>query len=297
MNLLPSLRPIRAEGERPAVIALHAGIGSAQEWRPLGERLCFAYRVLAPDLYGYATSRDTPLSLDAEAALIEPLIDAFTGPVYLVGHDYGAAVALKLAQRRRERIAGLVLYEPAAFGLLLADPTSRHDTLEIFVLRRVLARYLDAGDWFRAALRYVEHCSGADTWAGLSMPQRATIASRMPELWARLDAQLAEPTPLAGYARIDVPVWLLTDVQTHAATVRIARLLAGALPRAEWRRIEGADRMGPGSHPEAVDREIEGFLVQQQASWHRDPEPTLVFGRPVFRCRHDAREGAEAVSL
>ena len=297
MNLLPSRRSVRAEGEQPAVIALHAGIGSAQEWRLLGERLRFAYRVLAPDLYGYATSRDTPLSLDAEAALIEPLLDAFTGPVYLVGHDYGAAVALKLAQRRRERIAGLVLYEPAAFGLLLADPTSRQDTLEIFVLRRVLARYLEAGDWFRAALCYVDHCSGADTWQGLSVQERAAIAHRMPALCAQLDAQLAEPTPLAGYARIDVPVWLLTDIRTRAATVRIARLLAGTLPRAEWRSIEGADRMGPGSHPEAVDREIEAFLAQRQTSWHRDPEPTVVFGRPVFRYRHDAREGAEAVSL
>ena len=31
-------------------------------------------------------------------------------------------------------------------------------------------------------------------------------------------------------------------------------------------------------------REIEGFLAQQQTSCNRDPEPTLVFGRPVFRC-------------
>jgi len=54
--------------------------------------------------------------------------------------------------------------------------------------------------------------------------------------------------------------------------------------------------MGPLSHPEAVDREIERFLAQQQATWHRDPEPTAAFGRPVFRYRHDPPEGAEAVS-
>ncbi|MGH8567831.1 MAG: hypothetical protein ACREXU_07380, partial [Gammaproteobacteria bacterium] len=75
------------------------------------------------------------------------------------------------------------------------------------------------------------------------------------------------------------------------------QLLAGALPRVEWRRIEGADRMGPSPHPETVDRGIEGFLAQRQASWHRDPEPTAAFGRPVLRCRHDAPEHAEAVSL
>ena len=295
MYILPSRRPVKAEGEQPAVIALHAGIGSAQEWRPLGERLGFAYRVLAPDLFGYAT--DTPLSLDAEAAHIEPLLDAFPGPVYLVGHDYGAAVALKLAHRRRDRVGGLVLYEPTPFGLLLADPGSGYAALEIAVLRRVLGRYVESGDWVRAALRYVEHRSGADAWQGLSVQERAAIARRMPKLCAQLNAQFSDRTPLAGYARIDVPIWLLTDVRTRAPTERIAHLLAGTLPRAAWRRIEGADRMGPGSHPEAVDREIEGFLGQQKASWHHDPEPTVVFGRPVFRCRRHARQGAEAVSL
>lgn len=300
MNTLWSQRPVRAAGERPTVIALHAAAGSPEEWRPLAERLRLSYRVLAPDLHGYAAGRASgahrPLSLDAETARIEPLLDAFPGPVYLVGHDYGAAVALKLAHRRRERIGGLVLYEATPFGLLLADPRSRSAALDIAVLRRVLGRYLDSGDWFRAARRYVDHRFGADAWQDLSTPERAAIARRIAELCAQIDAQCADPTPLVEYARIDVPVRLLTGPRTRVATERIARLLAGALPRAECRRIEGADRMGPGAHPEAVDREIERFLAQQQATWHRDPEPTAAFGRPVFRYRRHEREGAEAVS-
>ncbi|MGH8587355.1 MAG: alpha/beta fold hydrolase, partial [Gammaproteobacteria bacterium] len=260
----------RTEAERPTVIALHTGAGSPEQWWPLAERLRLRYRVLAPDLHSDAASRASgahpPLSLDAEAARIEPLLDTFPGPVYLVGQDYGAAVALKLAHRRRERIGGLVLYEPTPFGLLLADPGSRSAALDIAVLRRVLGRYVEAGDWFRAALRYVEHCSGADAWRGLSTQERAAIAWRMPEVCAQLDAQFADPTPLAGYARIDVPVRLLTGARTCAATTeRIAELLAGTLPRAEWRRVDGADWMGPVARAEAVDREIEGFLAQQQA--------------------------------
>ena len=172
MNTLWSQRPVRAAGERPTVISLHTAAGTPDQWRPLAERLRVRYRVLAPELHGYAAGRASgahqPLSLDAETALIEPLLDAFPGPVYLVGHDYGAAVALKLAHRRRERIGGLVLYEPTPFGLLLADPGSRDAALDIAVLGRVLWRYLEAGDWFRAARRYVDHRSGADAWQGLS---------------------------------------------------------------------------------------------------------------------------------
>ncbi len=289
----------RTEAERPTVIALHTGAGSPEQWRSLAERLRLRYRVLAPDLHSDAASRASgahpPLSLDAEAARIEPLLDAFPGPVYLVGQDYGATVALKLALRRRERIGGLVLYEPTSFALLLAEPG--YAALEILALRRVLGRYVEAGDWFRAALRYVDHCSGADAWRGLSTQERAAIAWRMPELCVQLDAQFADPTPLAGYARIDAPVRLLTGARARAPTERIAELLAGTLPRAERRRVDSADWMGPDARAEAVDREIDGFLAQQQANWHCDPEPTVVFGRPVFRYRDHAPERAEAVSL
>ena len=266
MNILPSRQPVAAEGERPTVIGLHAGAGAPEQWRPLAERLRFRNRVLAPHLRGYAASRalgtGEPFSLDAETAPIEPLIDAFPGPVYLVGHGYGAAVALKLALARRERIAGLVLYEPTLFSLLLADPKSRYAAMDIPVLRRVLGRDLDAGDRVRAALRYVDHCSGAGAWQGLSAEERATIAHRMPALCAQLVAQLVDPTPASAYAGIDVPVLLLSGARPRVCTRRIAQILARTLPRAEWRQLDGVGH-GPGAHPEEVDREIEDFLARQ----------------------------------
>jgi hypothetical protein len=74
-------------------------------------------------------------------------------------------------------------------------------------------------------------------------------------------------------------------------------LASQSYSRAACLAPNGADRMGPGSHPEPIDREIERFLAQQQASWHCDPEPTAAFGRPVFRCRDRLWERPEAVSL
>ncbi len=278
MNLLPSRQGVEAEYAPPTVIALHAGAGAPEQWRPLVERLRFRTRLLAPHLYGYAASRASstgePLSLDDEAAPIAPLLDAFPGPVYLVGQGYGAAVALKLALARRERISGLVLYEPTLFSLLFADAKSRYAYLDIAILRRLLRRYLDAGDRFLAAQRYLDHCSGAGAWQGLSAQERVTIANRMPALCAQLDAQLADPTPASAYAGIDVPVLLLSGARPHACTRRIAHLLARTLPRAEWRQLDGIGH-GPGAHPEEVDREIEDFLARHPPVWYRDPEITV----------------------
>ncbi|MGH8609497.1 MAG: hypothetical protein ACREX9_19435 [Gammaproteobacteria bacterium] len=74
-------------------------------------------------------------------------------------------------------------------GLLLADPGSRYAALNIAVLWRVLGRYVEAGDWFRAALRYVD-CSGADAWQGLS-----TQGGRRSPGASRSDACSSRPIP------------------------------------------------------------------------------------------------------
>ncbi|MGH8582479.1 MAG: alpha/beta fold hydrolase [Gammaproteobacteria bacterium] len=265
MNTFGLQRPQRAVGERPTVIGLHAAAGSAQQWRPLAERLRIAYRVLAPDLHAHATRHalgtGEALSLDGEAALIEPLVDAFHGPVYLVGHDHGAAVAMKLAQRRRERIAGLVLYEPTPAGLLLVDPRSRHAALDIAVLRRVRRRYLEAGAWFRAA-----------------------IARFMPDVCARIDAPWADPTPAHGHPC------------TRVSTARVARHIARTLPRAEWRRLDGTRERRPGAHPEEVDRAIERFLAEHAGAWYRDPDPTTAFGFRAFVPRRGFERAGAASS-
>lgn len=300
MNTNWFTRSTDAEGEQPMVVALHSGAGSAQEWEPLAERLRPGYRVVAPELCGYAESRGLavrqPPSLDAEAALIGPVLDISTGPVYLVGHDYGAAVALKLARQRRDRIAGLVLYEPSAFGLLQADPRSSHALMHIAVLRRVLRRYLDAGDWFRAARYYVDHRLSADAWEGLEVTERSAIHRRMPDVYARIDAALADRTPASRYVAIDVPVLLLRGTRTRTSFECVAQILARTLPRAERRTVADASHRGIDSHPEQVDREIEASLAQYQATWHRDPDPTAAFGLPAFAYRQRNVEHAAPIS-
>ncbi len=290
-------RPVKDEGA--TVIALHGALGSAQEWESLADRLHPCYSVLAPQLRADAESHGrgtrAALSLDAGAALIEPLLDAVAGPVYLAGHEYGAAMALKLARRHRDRIMGLVLYQPTAFGLLLADPRSSYALLDVVVLRHVLGRYLAARDWLRAAKRYVDHAAGGEAWERLSAQERAVIGKRMPEICAQIDAVLADSTPPEDYARIDTPVLLLTSARTRVSTARVAQLLARTLPRVERRTVDAASHRDIDSHPEQVDREVQAFLVQHQRTVHRDPEPTRAFALPVLASHRRGAEHAEAV--
>lgn len=71
--------------------------------------------VIAPDLLGHGRSSwDAPWTIDANVAALAGLVAGHaSGPVVVVGHSFGCAVALNLAATRPDLIAGLVLLDPA----------------------------------------------------------------------------------------------------------------------------------------------------------------------------------------
>ncbi|MGH8606816.1 MAG: alpha/beta fold hydrolase [Gammaproteobacteria bacterium] len=256
---------VRSEGVGPTVICLHASAGSSRQWQPLIKRLRSHYRVMAVDLYGHGLTpdwkRERSLSVDDEAALIEPLVEGVPEGVYLVGQGYGAVVALKLALAHRNRIRGLVLYEPTPFALLYADKSSQPAALEIAMLRLTIHHYLRALDRLTAAQRFVDYCSGDGSWQSLHFWQQQAMAQSMPAVQAHLDALLDDPTPLPEYAKIDAPVLCLSGSRTRAPARQLARILVRALPCARWRQLPNAELMGSVSHPEEVNRLIQDFLA------------------------------------
>jgi pimeloyl-ACP methyl ester carboxylesterase len=76
--------------------------------------------LLAPDRPGHGRSPDARQDFDAEAPLIaDQLLDE---PVHLVGHSYGAIVAMLAAARRADHVESLVLIEPPATGVAAGNP-------------------------------------------------------------------------------------------------------------------------------------------------------------------------------
>ena len=69
-----------------------------------------------------------------------------------------------------------------------------------------------------------------------------------------------EPTPLAAFRRLDIPVLYMVGKRSTASALGVARLLAQALPRVEFVEFEDLGHMGPVTHPDKVNRSIERFL-------------------------------------
>jgi pimeloyl-ACP methyl ester carboxylesterase len=120
----PRVVPLAAEDYRgfegPTVVLLHGLGATAAFWRPVARDLATRQiPALVPDLLGFGASLrlGTHFHLDDQAAAVIRLLDAHNrGPVLLVAHSYGAAVAATMVTDRPDLVHSLVLVEPAAFA-------------------------------------------------------------------------------------------------------------------------------------------------------------------------------------
>ncbi len=97
------------------VLAIHGLTGHGRRWRHLAGRHLTDVGVLAPDLIGHGRSTyAAPWTIDANvAALAGAIEDEADGPVVVVGHSFGGAVALHLAAQCPDLVSGVVLLDPA----------------------------------------------------------------------------------------------------------------------------------------------------------------------------------------
>ena len=96
------------------VLAIHGLTGHGQRWQHLAGHLPET-TIAAPDLLGHGRSSwAAPWTLDANAAALGALLDdEADAPVLVIGHSFGGAVALRLAAARPDRVAALLLLDPA----------------------------------------------------------------------------------------------------------------------------------------------------------------------------------------
>jgi pimeloyl-ACP methyl ester carboxylesterase len=110
---------VHASGlDGPPVLLVHGFGADRLSWVANQHALSEAGRIYVLDLPGHG---DSPLAgsagLDALAEAVEQTIEASgLGPLHLVGHSLGGAVAIALAAARPDRVRSLALIAPAGLG-------------------------------------------------------------------------------------------------------------------------------------------------------------------------------------
>jgi len=257
---LPAPAPARAG--RETIVLLHSSGASARQWDALAERLRPAFDVHAIDLHGHGRQApwggDRALSVHDEATLVLPVIER-AGGVHLIGHSYGAAVALHLAVARPSLVRSLAVYEPVLFRLLADHEPQGVASLEAFELGKRMRMLVAGGHAAAATEQFVDYWSGAAAWARLAPQHQSAVVSRMPVVVQHFDALYAEPLPAQRLARLTMPVLCLAGGRSTAAALRIARLLRALLPHALHETLPGLGHMGPISDAPLVNERLLRF--------------------------------------
>jgi pimeloyl-ACP methyl ester carboxylesterase len=241
------------EGTGPTVLFAHGGLGRGSTWLGVTALLRDGFRCVMVDQRGHGASDwggGPQLAPAAEDLLF--VVDQI-GPIHaLVGHSYGALVALEAArQAAPAQVPRLAVYEPP---LSLAGPIIDRDRLARISSAAV------AGD-FEAALRLhlespIGGMSQADADAFASNPMlRAAFADlvvQAPSIATCLETVLplndAEP-----YRQIEVPTLLLVGGESVEIPFRrTIEALHQWIPGSEVAVLEGQTHMATMFAPHLV---------------------------------------------
>lgn len=272
MSTIVNLQQIAAaRASRGTIVTLHCSGSSADQWRKLSEQAAGGCDVRALELYGCGGAGgwtgEGAFTLPDEGHPVVAAIEAIRGPLHLVGHSYGGAVALHAALRRPDRIASLALYEPTLFHLLpLMGPAGADAHAEITALASAISRGVVAGDYRAAAQRFVDYWSIAGCWHGLKPAAQAELVRWIVKAPLDFRALLEDATPLLAYGQLACPVLILRGEHAPAPTRLIAAQLAELFPSCRTEVIAGAGHMGPITHATAVNSEILAHVGRAQAA-------------------------------
>ena len=250
-------------GAGDPVVLLHSSGMSSRQWRRLADRLAPTHRVIAPDLLGSGNNPPwpdgAPFHFDDDLAALEHLLAGIGGRVHLVGHSYGALLALKLAQRDPARVRSLAAYDPVAWGVLHAsgDPEGLADAARAVGLRDDEGGGGEA--WFE---RFVDYWSGAGAWRALAEPARQSFLRVGRKVFYEVRSLIDDRTPASAYAAITAPALFVTGELTPAAERRVVALLAAALPAGSFAEVAGAGHMGPLTHGDAVNALLAAHIAR-----------------------------------
>jgi len=255
-------------GKGPVVVLLHSSAAGNRQWRKLMEERAGQNHMIAVNLFGYGKTSawpgERPMTLDDPANLVLATAHFLPERLTLVGHSFGAAVALQAAARLPERPDALILFEPILFYLLrLNDEQEAH--AEIDSVRRDCLAAAERGDWDAAARRFIDFWSGHGSWDATADERKTGIYAALATVTKEWNAVFADGPPIDTWRKIEAPVHVIHAADTRRPPRVIAEILRRELPHWHFHEIEAGGHTAPISRPDLVNPVIAGVLDDANA--------------------------------
>jgi len=239
-------------GERPPkALFLHCSLAHQGAWLPLLKAMALPpARTLDMPGHGASGPWDDALGDYSERAM-EIAAALCEGTMDVVGHSFGATVALRLAVKRPELVRSLVLIEPVFFAAAKGDP--RYDTQV-----RDFAPFeaaMEAGDHEGATRIFTDLWGTGLPWEALPPQQKRYMTERIHLIPAGASSIYGDSGAILKPGQLEsvaVPVTLIEGAMSKPVMGAIMDGLERRLPETTRHIIDGAGHMAPITHPEAV---------------------------------------------
>ncbi|WP_424984863.1 alpha/beta fold hydrolase [Microbulbifer sp. S227A] len=242
----------RSFGHGPrTVLALHCTIAHSGAWRGVATAMEDEITLRAPDMFSHGRSPDWDETDDFPDLMNRAIGHLLDRPADVVGHSFGALLALRLAVERPHLVRSLTLIEPVFFAIAMQD--APEDIAHERETMRPVNAALAAGDRALAARLFNRAWGdGATRWPALRQETRAAMTRGIHVLPASHAAIYDDRAGLLRPGRLpslNMPVMLLRGGKSASIMTTVVAGLARRIPHSETRVVEGAGHMLPITHP------------------------------------------------
>lgn len=249
-------------GEGPALLLLPGSFGMGSGWKAVTDRLSRSHRIVTTSLLGYgATAERRPLgnaTMRQQTEVIDRILERIGEPAHVVGHSFGGLAALAHAIEGSIHPASLVLVEANPPGLL--KTLGEADLYAMFgaMTRDYFAEF--AAGRPDAARHVIDFYGGGGTFAALPAKVRDYVMATTPANIRDWSSGTPFEPPLSAYQQIAVPTLVVRGGDGHPAMMRIAEILAEAIPQSRLETVARGGHFLPATNPAELARLLEVHL-------------------------------------
>jgi pimeloyl-ACP methyl ester carboxylesterase len=248
-----------ARGQGDRVVLIHSS--SFVSWySPLVENLPdFSVLRYRRRLRYDSTSGFRPLTVSDDAGICSSLMEHVDWPTaHVVGHSYGALVALELAKERRSRVRSVALLEPAARGVSSSERV-------VAALQPVIDAYR-TGDREAAVDGFLRTVGGDDYRAALDrlLPEAFGEAVAEADLFFQVEMPAVGQWSFgpADAKRITQPVLNVIGAESVPRFVEGGQLVQSWFPQAERFVLPNAGHLLMLQNPAAMAQGLRDFFMR-----------------------------------